>query len=362
VATTTRRTQLDGLRWFAVLAVMVSHFLDPQHQFGRFGGWGVQTFFVLSGFLIGGILLSARERMQAGHVTLRNELINFYARRTLRIFPAFYALLLACFLLGNWNDGPILWVATYTVNVWEVIHCQIAGIFGHIYTLCIEEHFYLFFPLFVLLVPRNRISLLFAGMILSGFIYRLIFADWFDVCNASRLVFYQMDALAAGAVMARLIQTGALRPGNSADCIFRRWGAWIGIIYFVNFYFLKFGIGGLRSPVLEPFFFTIFACWLIYGAARGFEGTLGAVLSFRPFIYLGSISYGIYLYHNFASWFTTNALRKLGIFEPLTPVFSFPLQVAWSIAVAALSWHLLEAPCNRAKRFFEPNRHGLLSK
>ena len=253
-------------------------------------------------------------------------------------------------------------MATYTVNVWEVIHCQIAGIFGHIYTLCIEEHFYLFFPLFVLLVPRNRIALLLAGMILSGFVYRLIFVELLDVCYASRLVFYQMDALAAGAAMAWLIQTGVLRPGNSADRIFRRWGAWSGIIYFANLYLLKFGIGGFRSPVLEPFLFTIFACWLINGAARGFEGAFGAVLSFRPFVYLGSISYGIYLYHNFSSWFTINTFRKLGISEPLSPLILFPVQVAWSIAVAALSWHLLEAPCNRAKRFFEPDRNGLSRK
>jgi len=193
-----RRLQLDGLRWFAVLGVMISHYLDPHELYSNVGGWGVRMFFVLSGFLIGSILFDAKNRVTRSESSVGKELKNFYARRTLRIFPAFYLLVVVTWLLGNWSSAPFGWIALYAVNFWEVVHCEIAGIFGHLYTLCIEEHFYLFFPLLIFVVPLLRLNALLWTLICLGVIWRLVAIDILHLCNGTRLVFSELDSLAGG--------------------------------------------------------------------------------------------------------------------------------------------------------------------
>ena len=347
-----RRIQLDGLRCLAVLGVMVGHFLDPEKMYGRFGGWGVQTFFVLSGFLIGGILLEARQRIAKGRQTLGRELGNFYARRTLRIFPAFYLLVVTTYLLGNWSSAPFEWIALYAVNIWEVIHCEIAGVFGHIYTLCIEEHFYLLFPLLVLLTPGTKLNFVLACLVGFAVCYRFVVVDTLQICNATRLVFSELDSLGGGALIAALVRSGFLAPGSLAGRRFAAVAAACGAAYFANFYANLLWDGGIRSSALSGFLFVVFAGWVVYRASFGFGGAVGALLSWKPFVYLGTISYGLYLYHNFAGWFIFNAAKCLGVHEPLPIAVAFLLQLAWTVAVASLSWFVLEAPCNRAKRFF----------
>jgi peptidoglycan/LPS O-acetylase OafA/YrhL len=350
-----RRVQLDGLRWFAVLGVMISHYLDPHELYSNVGGWGVRVFFVLSGFLIGSILFDAKNRVTRSESSVGKELKNFYARRTLRIFPAFYLLVFVTWLLGNWSSAPFGWIALYAVNVWEVVHCEIAGIFGHLYTLCIEEHFYLFFPLLIFVVPLLRLNALLWTLICLGVMWRLVAIDILHWCNGTRLVFSELDSLAGGALTASLIRVGRLRPGNGVDKYWTVAAVVCGGAYLLNFYSLRLLGVGISSTAVSFSLFTVFACWLVYKAAFGFAGPIGKALSWRPFVYLGTISYGIYLYHNFAGWFVTNAALRVGLQEPLHVLAAFGLQVLWTICVASLSWWLLEQPCNRLKRYFESN-------
>lgn len=347
-----RLIQLDGLRWFAVLGVMMTHFLSLEPTFGKFGQWGVHFFFVLSGYLIGRILFTARERILSNTTTIKEELANFYIRRSLRIFPAFYALILVTYLLGNWADAPFAWMALYMLNVWEVLNCETAGIFGHIYTLCIEEQFYLFFPLVVFAISRHVTLGTLCLMLLSGLAYRTIAIEGLELCNASRLVFAQLDAFAAGSLLGWIYQTGLLSSRSNHD-MFRRWGLIATLLYFFNFYFSSPNGWFTLPHTLDHFLFTVFACWLIHGATRGFTGILGAILQFGPFVYFGQISYGIYLYHNFAGWFVINSLSRLGFDDEVSGPIIFTLMVVWSILVASLSWHLMELPINKAKRFFD---------
>jgi peptidoglycan/LPS O-acetylase OafA/YrhL len=332
---------------------MVSHYLDPRHYYSDVGRWGVQLFFVLSGFLIGGILLAAKDRIANRETSVTAECKNFYARRTLRIFPAFYLLIAVTFLLGNWSLAPFGWIALYAVNIWEVINCEVAGIFGHLYTLCIEEHFYLFFPLLVFLVPTTKVNWLFAGLIGLAVVYRLLIVDFYQLCNGTRLVFAELDSLAGGALVASLVRSGRLRPGAVLDRQLTYGALICGAVYFINFYVVLLTGEGFTSVAFTYFLFAVFACWLVYRAAFGFKGLAGSLLSWKPFVFLGTISYGIYLYHNFAGWFVVNATLRLGWSEPLPVAVAFTLQVFWTIAVASLSWLLVEQPCNRAKRYFE---------
>src|SRR5438552_112648 len=116
--------QLDGLRAFAVAAVLVHHLLDaslvPAAPFGlTWGLLGVRLFFLLSGFLITGLLIAGRDAVDAGSVRRSRVLKQFYVRRTLRIFPLYYLVLGIALVAGGAEVRVQLpWLATYTYNFW----------------------------------------------------------------------------------------------------------------------------------------------------------------------------------------------------------------------------------------------------
>src|SRR5262249_50302433 len=111
----TRRPQLDGLRGFAVVAVIVHHYFF--HGAGPLGNAGVKLFFVLSGFLITSILLGARDRIDAGTITSRSAFGRFYLRRAMRICPLYYAVVVAAIALGLAPARELaVWLGSYTLN------------------------------------------------------------------------------------------------------------------------------------------------------------------------------------------------------------------------------------------------------
>lgn len=154
--------QLDALRAIAVLAVMFHHFVPARAQWPLFaaipfGQLGVKLFFVLSGFLITGILLRARSKLGDQPRAVLSALAGFYARRSLRIFPLYYLVIAVCLVL---NVPPVrdelLWLATYTLNLrisyqgWYPEHV------AHFWSLAVEEQFYLLWPWVVLFAPSRR--------------------------------------------------------------------------------------------------------------------------------------------------------------------------------------------------------------
>lgn len=142
--------ELDGLRAIAVGAVLFAHFIPVKYHVSLpFGSAGVQLFFVLSGFLITSILLRSKD------VSLRKALKNFYARRFLRIFPLYYLLLALCALTGwmSWQED-LPWHVFYLSNVYisQLGHWPSVG--GHLWSLSVEEQYYLVWPLVVLLTSK----------------------------------------------------------------------------------------------------------------------------------------------------------------------------------------------------------------
>ena len=175
--------QLDGLRTVAIALVMAEH-LFPLHRLivnwfpsmeglrpGQIvpplGFIGVSLFFVLSGFLITRILLSCRERWREGESTLGRELRVFYFRRTLRIFPLYYGVLLVLAVLDvRQIHDRLPYHLTYTFN-WLLTfpeHYSRGGFERHFWSLCVEEQFYLIWPWLILLAPRR---LLLPGLLLT---------------------------------------------------------------------------------------------------------------------------------------------------------------------------------------------------
>ncbi|NNM89221.1 MAG: acyltransferase, partial [Phycisphaerae bacterium] len=217
---------LDGLRGAAIFLVLLCHYRDEFGAFGRIGhalahvfGWGwvgVDLFFVLSGFLITGILYDCKGQ--------ESYFKNFYARRFLRIFPLYYGFL-ALFLLGLivyrfgfpqdfsgsavgralWRYQPWLW--TYTFNFRCALHGNTGLVVSQFWTLSIEEQFYLFWPLTVFLLPRGKLIYACVGIGVGSLVLRLIAAG----AGASAMAIYtatpfQLDALATGSLLAMLVR------------------------------------------------------------------------------------------------------------------------------------------------------------
>src|SRR6266849_732607 len=160
------RPQLDGIRTLAVSAVFLQHFVGFQNLPGILGviPWGqlgVKLFFVLSGFLITGVLLRSRDAVEQAGVSNWFAARQFYVRRFLRIFPLYYFVIAICVLL---NIPPVreilVWLLTYTLNIYASLRGQWGNLdlyVAHFWSLAVEEQFYIVWPWFLLFAPRKRL-------------------------------------------------------------------------------------------------------------------------------------------------------------------------------------------------------------
>jgi peptidoglycan/LPS O-acetylase OafA/YrhL len=231
--TSGRIPALDGLRAVAVLLVLFSHAtltrgfpsLGLASAFDRLGSAGVDVFFVLSGFLITSLLCRERERSRA--ISLR----AFYLRRALRLLPAYLCFLVFVALLAVAGKADVTrgdWVAagTYTMNfrahpAWEL---------GHIWSLSIEEHFYLLWPpVLALLPPRRAVGALAAVLLLEP-LARIAVLVWSPsrVSESELWTFTRLDPLAAGCLLALLSRSpSGVRPLDAAA---RAWPAVLALL------------------------------------------------------------------------------------------------------------------------------------
>lgn len=356
--------QLDGLRTLAVGAVAWSHWMGS-YQFGlEWGLMGVNLFFVLSGFLITGILLDSRVGA-SGSSGRWFAIRQFYSRRFLRIFPLFY---LTLALLALFNVRPVrqtfAWHFCYLSNVYLFQRGSWQPGTDHFWSLAVEEQFYLVWPYLMLFLPVRWLRPAVLGLIGLAPAYRVVM----------RLVYPQnplafvltigcLDALGIGALLA-YAQRHNGNPRWEAGAL-ARWLLWIGLPAWA-------ALEGLRHLDLAPapllqlrqtFVDMIFG-WVILSAARGFKGLVGGFLQLPPMVYLGKISYGLYVFHNLAVYGLVFAIRYLHAPDVL-------LSVPWlqrlgllvlTITAAAISWHLYEKPLNDLKRFFPYNESSRVRK
>ncbi|MBK8553825.1 MAG: acyltransferase [Ignavibacteria bacterium] len=150
--------QLDSLRTFAVFSVLIGHWFAEFEKFSNFpfGMFGVTLFFVLSGFLITQILISGRIDTEEIFKKKIHSIKQFYIRRTLRIFPIYYITIFIC-LLFNVQDirDKFFWFLFYASNIYFYNINDWAGSLSHLWTLAVEEQFYLLWPFIILLFRRS---------------------------------------------------------------------------------------------------------------------------------------------------------------------------------------------------------------
>jgi peptidoglycan/LPS O-acetylase OafA/YrhL len=344
-----RYDQLDGLRAIAVSGVVICHALPPTSIFAPLGGMGVRLFFVLSGFLITGILLRERDAATAAHDSCVGIWRAFYLRRALRIFPVAYAAIALAALIGipEAREHP-WWYLTYTSNIRSVLLGQNAAAIGHFWSLAVEEQFYLFWPFLILWAPRRHlVGLVTALIVLAGLSRGLVAAQGHDLA-AYVLTPLRLDALAAGSVLAVCAVDGITVTPRAL----------------VGLGLACFGFAAVPSVFLHALsseWGHIALCSaFVLAAVDGFRGPLGWALLLRPVVYLGTISYGIYVVHYFVPESIALIEQRFNIWLRFPPfgVWRLLYLSTVSVAAAALSWRVMEAPINALKRYvpYAPTR------
>jgi peptidoglycan/LPS O-acetylase OafA/YrhL len=350
--------QLDGFRFMAVLAVMFGHWLAYPflYEFNDFiKTSGVNLFFVLSGFLITRILINNKEEGRSKGFVLR----QFYIRRSLRIFPIYYLVIFAGYLFSIPTAREnFLWLLTYTTNIILPFRDGQFGYFPHLWSLGVEEQFYLIFPFIVLFIPNKHLLKVFISIavlaILSRMLPGIIYPD-----KDLRLFTYTLtpccfDCFAIGAILAymAIFNQEALIKLLDKSYIFL-----ICLIICIAFtIYTSYNKYSITAVSFIRFTFSIFCFWIIGLAAfNKIRGVFKFFLEHPLVIYLGRISYGLYVYHYFVPLlFIYLHGGSLSYFRFSIMVYSV-LYFITSVIIAAISWHLIENPVNNLKRYFRYN-------
>jgi len=355
--------QLDGLRAIAAGLVVCYHFWGPGRQYVHLGGIGVRIFFVLSGFLITGILLRSRLRIDGGQAGAGLALRRFYIRRFLRIFPLYYfALLLAWYWKISGAREGMTWHLTYLSNIHFFLENashpgRWGGRVAHLWSLSVEEQFYLLWPWVILFARRSWLPAIALGAAAVGPIFRFVVYSETGNDIVSVLPLGCIESLALGAYLAMTIlpefkSHPLVRPINA-------WPLWSGLLLFAAYQSAEQlgGFGTFRIVVFD-LAVALVGLWVVARAAAGMQGPAGRLLESRPLRYLGTISYGIYVYHLMLPELLPRVARRLGhpqLFASFVDQ-SFLFLVFYGVVtvlIAALSWHFLERPINALKDRFE---------
>ncbi len=365
---------LDIIRAVAVTWVIIHNFESPPEMEGIYEGvlgrlfsvgaamgWvGVQLFFVLSGFLITGSLVDAKGK--------QNAMRNFYARRVLRIFPIFYVTLFVLLVLVPVIVGTPSWLTLSVDNqVWYWLYLsnwveplmRMGGPgMAHLWTLAVEEQFYLLWPLCVLFIDRTRLVWVCLLLILSAFLFRAaVTLGILDLPLLSAYVFTiaRWDALAIGGLLAIAIRNPIWfnRLDSNAEKILLVGGAYILVVLFVTHDLTP--TGDLISVVTQTVA-AILSAYLIYRSIT--PGWMGRVFSGGGvFVFVrrvGLYSYAMYLFHRPLqyAWHSSYRLEASGDFALGIQLYNILVVFSLSFILAAISWQVIEQPLLKLKSYF----------
>jgi peptidoglycan/LPS O-acetylase OafA/YrhL len=327
-----------------VEAEPASGILRLAYKATRIGQTGVDLFFVLSGFLITGILLDTKGS--------RGYFRTFYARRTLRIFPLYYGVLIVAtivlpLVLGHRVTDANPWTLwTYTGNMPAVFHAEPIT-FGHFWTLAIEEQFYLIWPAVVFALGRSALMRACVGCVIGSIFVRVGLVRL--GLSPNPFMPGRLDSLAIGAVLA----LAARGPGGMVAWRERAWLALAGLAVVVApMYVAKTGSHEAWLQVVKYTLLAgLYAALLALTVVSPETGLFGRFFRQTWLRFFGAYSYGIYVFHPL--WIDAihapTALAGLG---PLAAPARLAAIIALSVASAWLSWHLFEKQFLKLKARF----------
>lgn len=329
---------LDGLRAFSIVLVLVGHLAgtagSPQFLAGvhSLGNYGVRFFFVISGFLITWLLLNELDR--TGTVNLR----KFFANRVLRIFPAFYAYVGIGAVLGAYGvvellPGDLLHAATYTMNY----HDERAWHLNHTWSLAVEEQFYLIWPFVFLALGRRYAPVVLLASIFLVPCVRAVMWLGFEMSPTAMMRQFQAvaDSLALGCLMAFAFRSGCLPILRGS---LQRLSAWLLASS------LLAGSAGLYLVAPAAFYVAgqslanLGAALAVYLCITSKDGILYRVLNSRIAVFVGTLSYSLYL------WQEPFLNSTVADFPQ-----SYPVNLFFTLVAALASYFLVERPFLRLK-------------
>jgi peptidoglycan/LPS O-acetylase OafA/YrhL len=366
--------ELDGIRGVAIAGVILVHFVanmfqQPHNLVERistkitgYGMWGVDLFFALSGYLITGILYETRESPRYFRA--------FYMRRTLRIFPLYYGVLFLLIVLipRSWLEPHVpealeirthqVWLWTYLANVF----CAREGSFAipyvsHFWTLAVEEHFYLFWPLVIRLT--NRVNAMRVAVALSALALgsRLVLGAttdndmWAQLFTPCRL-----DSLCIGAWFALAIRGPEGEQAISRNL--RRWLGGSGALLALLMALPRSVVPHAISLPIKQTVLAVLASSVIFAVAwRDGPPLLKACMRFSPLRFLGKYSYGLYVFHviiSYGCWRHTTANLWVPYVGSYTAAVLLQALVGatLSVLIAVASYHLFEVRFLSMKKWF----------
>jgi len=335
--------QLDAVRGIAILLVLI-HNTDAfpslhLEAISTYGWMGVDLFFVLSGFLITGILLEAKQS--------KSYFKNFYARRCLRIWPLYYSLLIFMFLIvphlhpsdaHDIFERSFPWWAypLFLQNFLVAVPAEAAGALGVTWSLAIEEQFYLIWPLVVRYFSAAQIKRIAMFVILASPLLRLFLVG--HHVNIYSNFFCRLDGLMAGALLAVLLRTKIFEPSRYVKLAWASFliAACLGILadnHQVRW--IAFSMTSLASVSL------------VYVALFSPGKWVQSLFRNRFLTCTGIISYGLYLLHKIP----LDVAKE--VHADRRPFLSIFMILVSSYVLAAISYVLLEKPFLKLKRFFD---------
>ncbi len=347
-----RIPSLDGIRAISIAMVLLGHLqstdgfpaLTINRWLGDLAHLGVIVFFILSGFLITSLLM--QERARTGSVSLK----LFYVRRILRIFPAFYIyiFIVAMIIAGGLDAPPINgadigYALTYTVNYYPGRSWNI----GHLWSLSVEEQFYLLWPLcFVLLCERRALAvavITFALGPLVRALMHLVFhapSPWRDL-----EVFPAMaDNIAIGCIFA-LLRPWLLAQDWYLQITSSPWLALgLPLVFLINRMLDYTVIDLVGSPIM-----LVCLTVLIEASTRHGQSRAGRFLNWKPVVFVGLISYSLYL------WQQPFLDRHAHL-----AMTAFPLNIVLAVAMALLSYFVVERSFLKVRRNYEHRRNAAI--
>ena len=355
--------ELDILRFFAFFAVLIHHCFSSDltsyqgklAPFANFivgivvsGGFGVDLFFALSSYLITELLI--REEEKKGKINAP----AFYMRRALRIFPLYYTfVLLSIFVFPYFFSKSAPLDLTYSIGFLFFVGNWVCSIYGFpksfadpLWSVSIEEQFYITFPFLIMFLGVKRLKLLVVIFIVLAIISRIMLAVngagyvavW---CNS----FARLDPIAGGILLALLLRSGHLKPIRNFFLRFLVGTFSVGLIIFSAMSFNFFGYQSIFSYSIVALGSTLLI-WSVINPNK-----LKSKY-YEPLIYLGRISYGLYVVHMLSLTLADYVIDYIGVSSSLWVIWRLLMSTIISIIIASISYSLIKKPFLKLKKRF----------
>jgi len=337
---------LDGLRALAILGILFEHLDLPLPALLRCGPLSVRFFFVLTGYFITLSLWRVRGEIadsDEGYLPLG----RYYLARLLRTGPPFYLSLLLGALFGIEEvRANFFWLATFQANNYIAWLGYWPDAISHYWSLAVQEQFYFVWPLVVLTLPKRWFLPAMAAFIIFGLGFRVVCI----LTNATTLarwvtLFGCVDSFAVGALVAYLRQSQLLdRMWQSKTLLFAMPLAACGCFY-LGRALMTLPEGNAWLALTESVD-AVFLAWVLAASLslNGMKSRYARALSWAPLVYLGKISYGLYVYHVFIIVLVSPLLVPLGLSEDHNSFGRIAVLLALTLAMSSLSWHWIEQP------------------